>query len=165
MAKRAGCDFSFAGLKTAVRTAIENLPPGPVSHRDIADLCASFQAAVGDVLVDRCRNALLTCRNRPTANRVNGALTDSQGVTALVVAGGVAANKTLRKRLESLTEECGLPLVAPAPELCTDNAVMVAWAGLERFRHGDRTALDFRPRPRWPLDTLTPPARIPEAAA
>ena len=98
----------------------------------IADLCASFQRTVGDVLVDRCGNALAAAPS-----------------DTLVVAGGVAANTYLRGRLEGL----GVRLVAPPIQFCTDNGAMIAWAGIERLRRGMLDALDFAPRPRWPLDT------------
>jgi N6-L-threonylcarbamoyladenine synthase len=138
MLGRKGCDFSLAGLKTAVRLAAEKL--GEASAQDIADLCASFQAAIGDVLVDRCRNALAVfAETHP-------------GPARLVVAGGVAANKYLRQRLQDLAQGEGATLIAPPPRLCTDNAAMIAWAGIERFRLGQVDALDLAPRPRWPLD-------------
>ncbi len=142
MRGRPGCDFSFSGLKTAVRRQIESLPAGPMIDRDRADLCASFQAAVGDSLVDRCRNALATFA------------ADHPGGGPLVVAGGVAANVYLRERLSSVADQAGAALVAPPLRLCTDNAVMIAWAGIERLRLGLADGLDFAPRPRWPLDTM-----------
>ena len=129
MWRKPGCDFSFSGLKTAVRQLVESLPKDDLQA--IADLCASFQRTVGDVLADRCGNAL--------------ALAPSE---TLVVAGGVAANTYLRGRLEGL----GVRLVAPPIKLCTDNGAMIAWAGVERLRRGMVDALDFAPRPRWPLD-------------
>jgi N6-L-threonylcarbamoyladenine synthase len=128
MWRKSGCDFSFSGLKTAVRLMAESLPKH--DSQSIADLCASFQRTVGDVLVDRCGNAL--------------ALAPSD---TLVVAGGVAANTYLRGRLEGL----GVRLVAPPIKFCTDNGAMIAWAGIERLRRGMVDALDFAPRPRWPL--------------
>lgn len=133
MWKKPGCDFSFSGLKTAVRQAVERLPRS--DSRAIADLCASFQRTVGDVLSDRCGNALALAPS-PT----------------LVVAGGVAANLYLRGRLEEVAARHGARLVAPPVKLCTDNGAMIAWAGLERLRLGKTDGLDFRPRPRWPLD-------------
>ena len=140
---RPGCDFSFSGLKTAVRQAVDLLPPGPIEPRDAADLAAAFQAAVGDVLVDRVDHALSDFASAcPNA------------APTLVVAGGVAANKALRARLAALCEEKDTRLIAPPIALCTDNAAMIAWAGLEQLRRGERSALDFAPRPRWPLDTL-----------
>ena len=133
MWRKPGCDFSFSGLKTAVRLAVEKLPAN--DQQAIADLCASFQRTVGDVLVDRCANALAAAP-APT----------------LVVAGGVAANAYLRSRLDALAVSHGVRLVAPPMKLCTDNGAMIAWAGLERLRLGETDPLDFRPRPRWPLD-------------
>ena len=129
MWRKPGCDFSFSGLKTAVRQAVEKLPKD--DPQAIADLCASFQRTVGDVLIDRCGNALAAAPS-----------------DTLVVAGGVAANTYLRGRLEGL----GVRLVAPPIKLCTDNGAMIAWAGIERLRRGMTDALDFAPRPRWPLD-------------
>jgi N6-L-threonylcarbamoyladenine synthase len=133
MWRKPGCDFSFSGLKTAVRQTVEKLPAG--DPQAIADLCASFQRTVGDVFADRCANAL--------------ALAPS---STLVVAGGVAANAYLRGRLEEVAAAHGAALVAPPVRLCTDNGAMIAWAGAERLRLGQVDALDFRPRPRWPLD-------------
>jgi N6-L-threonylcarbamoyladenine synthase len=133
MWRKPGCDFSFSGLKTAVRLVVEKLPPNDAQA--IADLCASFQRTVGDVLVDRCGNALA-----------------SSSMTTLVVAGGVAANQYLRGRLDELAASHGARLVAPPMSLCTDNAAMIAWAGIERLRLGRIDGLDFAPRPRWPLD-------------
>ena len=146
MVGRDGCDFSFSGLKTAVRRRVDALPLGPLRRRDVADLAAGFQAAVGDCLVDRTRNAVAQFRR---AHRSGG---------ALVVAGGVAANQALRDRLGALAADCGLPFVAPPQALCTDNAAMIAWAGLERLRLGRTDTLDFAPRPRWPLDPSAAPA-------
>jgi N6-L-threonylcarbamoyladenine synthase len=140
MLGRAGADFSFSGLKTAVRHAIEALPPGPVGARDQADLAASFQAAIADVLADR------------TGNAIAGFQRDHGAGGTLVVAGGVAANQAIRARLKVLAENTGLRFVAPPPRLCTDNAAMIGWAGLERLRLGLTDGLDFAPRPRWPLD-------------
>jgi len=139
--RKPGCDFSFSGLKTAVRQAVEKLPPG--DQQAVADLCASFQRTVGDVLADRCANAL--------------ALAPS---STLVVAGGVAANVYLRGRLEKTASEHGARLVAPPVKLCTDNGAMIAWAGLERLRLGMTDVLDFRPRPRWPLDAMSPGSKV-----
>jgi N6-L-threonylcarbamoyladenine synthase len=133
MWRKPGCDFSFSGLKTAVRQTVEKLDAA--DGRAIADLCASFQRTVGDVLVDRCGNALAM-----------------SPLPILVVAGGVAANLYLRGRLEALAAQHGARLVAPPIKLCTDNGAMIAWAGIERLRLGRTDALDFKPRPRWPLD-------------
>jgi N6-L-threonylcarbamoyladenine synthase len=103
-----------------------------------ADLAAAFQASVAEVLADRARHALAM----------------APGSTALVVAGGVAANRAVCASLGRVAERAGLPLVAPPIRLCTDNAVMVAWAGIERLRAGFADPLDHAPRPRWPLDEL-----------
>ena len=146
MKGRPGCDFSFSGLKTAVRRAFEALPPSERDASAAADLCAGFQAAVGDVLVDRCRNAIAEFRARHPAG------------DTLIVAGGVAANAALRARLSGLAAETGMTLVAPPHRLCTDNAAMVAWAGIERLRVGAGDPLDFAARPRWPLDPDAPTA-------
>ncbi len=140
MKGRPGCDFSFSGLKTAVRNRLDELPPGPFDPVDIRDLAAGFQAAVGDVMVDRCTRAIAQFRaEHPDGN-------------TLVVAGGVAANKYLRARLTALTEKLGFRFQAPPLRLCTDNAAMIAWAGVERLQLGQTDTLDFAPRPRWPLD-------------
>jgi N6-L-threonylcarbamoyladenine synthase len=135
---RPGCDFSFSGLKTAVAQRVAAYPPGPLPRQDAADLAASFQASVASVLADRAANAL-------------GMLPEAR---ALVVAGGVAANRAIRAALADIAARHGVPLVAPPPRLCTDNAVMVAWAGLERLRLGKIDDLAVRPRPRWPLQDL-----------
>ena len=119
--------FSFAGLKSAVARVV-----GQYSAEDLA---ASFQQAVVDCLLDRTRRAL-----------------QSVDATALVVAGGVAANASVRGALEALAGEHGKRFVAPPLWLCTDNAAMIAWAGAERFALGLTDPLDFPARPRWPLD-------------
>ena len=140
---RPGCDFSFSGLKNAARLAWVALPaPG---DQDRADLAASFQAAVADVLDERVGNALATFQ------------AGYPGPTRLVVAGGVAANQLLRHRLAALAARRAAVLVAPPLALCTDNAAMIAWAGIERWRLNPLPdGLDFAPRPRWPLDPGAP---------
>lgn len=134
---REGCDFSFAGLKTAARNLV--LAGKVVSRQDKADLCASFQAAVRDCLTDRLEHALTLIP--PTVQHV-------------VLAGGVAANQYLRASLTRVCDGHGKVFVAPPLKLCTDNAVMIAWAGIERLQRGLTSALDFQPRPRWPLTEL-----------
>jgi len=142
MVRRPGCDFSFSGLKTALRHVVHELPSGALPAQDVADLCASFQEAVGDVLVDRTDHALdRFTSDHPTSN-----------TASLVVAGGVAANQALRTRLRQLCKHHRIQLVAPPPALCGDNATMIAWAGIERLRLGKISPLHFAPRPRWPLD-------------
>ncbi len=147
MLGREGCDFSFSGLKTALHHAIRALPGGVADAKAGADLSAAFQDAVADVLCDRTEHAVATFRARHRGE-----------VTRLVVAGGVAANRYLRGRLQALAEERGLELIFPPPELCTDNGAMIAWAGIERFNLGLTDALDVPPRARWPLDESAPPA-------
>ncbi len=140
---RPGCDFSFSGLKTAVRQSALDLGD-ELSDTDRADLAAGFQAAVCDVVADRCRRALALFSERTGEAR-----------PVLVAAGGVAANSALRETLTALCGETDARLVVPPPALCTDNAAMVAWAGLERLGAGQISALDFKPRPRWPLAEMT----------
>jgi N6-L-threonylcarbamoyladenine synthase len=133
-------NFSLSGLKTALRLEAERT--APLTDQDIADLCAGFQAAVVDVVVDRTRaglRAFQAAAGHPTA---------------LVAAGGVAANKTLRRALQRLASEAGLRLVAPPLELCGDNGAIVAWAGLERLRLGLVDDLTAPARARWPLDGM-----------
>jgi len=134
MRGRAGCDFSFSGLKTALARRVA---AGGVA---VGDGAAALQAAVIDCLIDRTRHAIAMCRSRRA------------GVGTLVAAGGVAANQALRGALSALAAQSGLAFVAPPPWLCTDNGAMIAWAGIERFAAGHRDGLDFAPRPRWPLD-------------
>jgi N6-L-threonylcarbamoyladenine synthase len=140
-------DFSFAGLKTAVRQAAT--AAAPLSDRDVADICASFQAAVSDALADRVGRSLARFR------------AGYPGITApaLVVAGGVAANRQIRAALETQCAQNGFRFVAPPHELCTDNAAMIAWAGIERIRAGlgGEDAFNFIPRSRWPLDEVSAP--------
>lgn len=136
MLGRPGCDFSFSGLKTAVAQEVGRHPAGALPETVAADIAASFQRAVAEVLADRAANALAL---RPDCR-------------LLIVAGGVAANGTVRAALAATAAAGGVRLVAPPPRLCTDNAVMVAWTGLERLRLGLTNRLDFAPRPRWPLD-------------
>jgi N6-L-threonylcarbamoyladenine synthase len=139
-----GCDFSFSGLKTAVRAEAERA--APLSEKRVGDLCAAFQAAVVDVLDDRTARAI-------------EAFTREAGrpPQALVVAGGVAANRAIRARLKALSARTGLALVAPPPELCTDNAAMIAWAGALRLVHGLAGESDMTARARWPLDPEAEP--------
>ena len=145
---RPGCDFSFSGLKTALAHQVEAVAAGAaLAPEDATDLAASLQAAIGDCLIDRTAHAIAIFRARWPAG------------ASLVVAGGVAANATLRRRLADLAAAHGLAFVAPPPSLCTDNGAMIAWAGLERLRLGLVDGLDFAPRPRWPLDPTAPPAR------
>ena len=143
MRGRAGCDFSFSGLKTAVRRHCESMNLTP---QDKANLAASFQRAVSDCVVDRLQRAMMIFRDQY--------LTADGAEPALVVAGGVAANQTLRHDLASLAARSGFRFVAPPRALCTDNAAMIAWAGIERFHLGMIDALTVPTRPRWPLDPM-----------
>ena len=138
---RPGCDFSFSGLKTAVAQLVAAYPPGPLPVQDAADLAAGFQRAVADVLADRADHAM-------------AAFTERHSARMIVVAGGVAANAALRAALAGAAARRGFSLLAPPPRLCGDNAVMVAWAGIERLRLGLSDPLDHAPRPRWPLADL-----------
>jgi N6-L-threonylcarbamoyladenine synthase len=136
---RPGLDMSFAGLKTALRTQAKKLEP--VDDQTVADLCAAFQRAVSDVLAARTTAALDLFRERhPEAEPV------------IVVAGGVAANREIRRNLLDAAEAAGARFVAPPMDLCTDNAAMIAWAGIERLRLGPVDDMALAPRPRWPLD-------------
>ena len=136
---RRGCDFSFSGLKTAVAHEVVRHGSGALPTRVAADIAASFQRAVAEVLADRARHAMAMMRERAPDARV------------LIVAGGVAANGAIRAALAEVAAVHGFVLVAPPVRLCTDNAVMVAWTGIERLRLGLADGLDFAPRPRWPL--------------
>jgi N6-L-threonylcarbamoyladenine synthase len=138
MLGRPGCDFSFSGLKTAVAQEVARHGSGVLATALAADLAAGFQRAVVDVMADRADHAMAMA---PEAK-------------LLVVAGGVAANGAIRAALTTVAAARGVRLVAPPVRLCTDNAVMVAWAGIERLRLGLTDTLDFAPRPRWPLEEL-----------
>ena len=144
MKGKPGCDFSFSGLKTAVRLAVEALPP--LNAQDVADLAASFQVALVESIVDRVKRAIAQFLHETSGN-------------TLVVSGGVAANTALRTALTALAERSSMACIAPPLALCTDNAVMIAWAGIERLRLGLTDPLDTKARPRWPLDPDAAPAR------
>jgi len=139
---RPGCDMSFSGLKTAVLRQRDELvaAQGGLHEQDRADICAGFQAAVADVLAEKTRRALAAAP-----------------APVLAVAGGVAANQTLRAALQKVAAEAGASFVAPPLALCTDNAAMIAWAGIEAFRAGHRDGLELAARPRWPLDKKAAP--------
>ena len=134
---RAGCNLSFSGLKTAVRTVVHSLPY--LTSQDRHDIAACFQRAIVDSLTERAEQALKLL---------------SMPVEHFVVAGGVGANQALRMALNALCKRDGLQFVAPPVALCTDNAAMIAWAGLERFSHGYHSPLNVKPRPRWPLQEV-----------
>jgi N6-L-threonylcarbamoyladenine synthase len=143
MLGRSEPNFSLSGLKTAVRQEAER--HRPLSEQVVNDLCASFQAAVLDSTADRLRTGLSLFRERFGAP------------TALVAAGGVAANRAIRSGLEQVAAQAGTSLMLPPPELCTDNGAMIAWAGAERLALGLSDTADVSPRPRWPLDQMSAP--------
>jgi len=148
MVGRPDCNFSFSGLKTALRQRAETLrKDGALDDATVANLAAGFEQAVAASIADRTKRAIAAARETVP------------GITALVVAGGVAANQRLRTSLAEVASRAGLPLVAPPIRLCTDNAAMIAWAGLEHFQRGETDPLDFAPRPRWPLDSEAPALR------
>lgn len=139
MKGRAELHFSFSGLKTAVRQQAAKL--APLSEADIADLCASFERAAVEAVIDRVEGAMrVYTEEMPHAQR------------RLVVAGGVAANQRLRAELERAASAAGFALDVPPVALCTDNAAMIAWAGIEHLRRGQVDGLDAPARARWPLD-------------
>lgn len=143
---RPGCDLSFSGLKTALmrmRDQIVN-EKGGLTRQDRADLCAGFQQAIVDTLAEKTRRA------------IDLYLETSPSEPVIAVAGGVAANSAIRSALESVCAEKNTRFTAPPLALCTDNAAMIAYAGLERFRTGARDGLDLTARPRWPLDQHSP---------
>lgn len=143
---RPGCDLSFSGLKTALLRARDAVVAenGGLPRQARADLCAAFQAAIVDVLVEKSRRALIEYMALSPAN------------PAFAVAGGVAANKAIRAGLETISSAAGARFLAPPLALCTDNAAMIAWVGIERFRLGARDGADLVARPRWPLDEGAP---------
>jgi N6-L-threonylcarbamoyladenine synthase len=141
---RPHADFSLSGLKTALRLEAEKI--APLSDDDVRDLCATFQQAVVDVVADRLRTGMKIFKER------------YGNPTALVAAGGVAANEAIRGVLHRIAFETGTALVVPPAELCTDNGAMIAWAGAERLALGLTDTLDTVPHARWPLDKIQRPA-------
>src|SRR5258708_14295077 len=146
MKGRPGCDFSFSGLKTALRQAVAERASGDgrLAPKDTADLAAALQAAIGDSLIHRTANAVALFRARHPARH------------SLLVPGGVAANAALRRRLRDLAHPHGLGFITPPPALCTDNGAMIAWPGLERPRPAPPQGLDFPPPPPRPLGPDAP---------
>jgi N6-L-threonylcarbamoyladenine synthase len=151
MLARPHADFSLSGLKTALRLEAERI--APLSDEDVRDLCAAFQQSIVDIVADRLRNGIKAFRDRHGTP------------TALVAAGGVAANEALRKVLHRIAFEAGTVLVVPPPQLCTDNGAMIAWAGAERLALGLTDTLAAVAHARWPLSevcgrasTQAPPA-------
>jgi len=143
MLDKPGMDMSFSGLKTAVLRVKESVtgPDNTVTQQDLNDLCAGFQWAVADILVEKSRRALVEYMALAPASPV------------FAVAGGVAANTQLRAALQGLCIEQDIQFCAPPLALCTDNAAMIAYAGAVQYGAGRRDGLDLSARPRWPLDT------------
>ncbi|AAW70808.1 tRNA (adenosine(37)-N6)-threonylcarbamoyltransferase complex transferase subunit TsaD [Wolbachia endosymbiont of Brugia malayi] len=133
MRKRPGCNFSFSGIKTAVKNLVQELE---MSEQDVCDVCASFQECISEILLDRVKNAVIM------AESLNIKIND------FVVTGGVAANNFLRKKLK---KHINLNILFPPINLCTDNAVMVGWTGIEILQKDYIDSLNFAPRPRWEL--------------
>ncbi len=144
---RPGCDMSFSGLKTALLRERDRIveEKGGLTVQDRADLCAGFQEAVADVLAEKARRALVAYLDLNPAD------------PTIAVAGGVAANGTIRAALQAVAREAGVAFTAPPLALCTDNAAMIAWAGLERARAEPEGDAEIIARPRWPLDTSQSP--------
>lgn len=144
---RPGCDLSFSGLKTAVLRARDDLVAAQrgITQQDRRDLCAGFQAAVSAVLAEKSRRAL------------EAYLPLAGTVPAFAVAGGVAANGAIRAALETVSAKAGVHFTAPPLRLCTDNAAMIAWAGIEQFKAGRHDGMEAIARPRWPLDDRAAP--------
>lgn len=140
--ERDNCDLSFSGLKTSVLRLRDRIvaDKGGLTRADRADICAGFQKAVADVLALKTRRALALYLGHAPAQPV------------LAVAGGVAANSTIRAALTSVAAAAGAAFLAPPLALCTDNAAMIAYAGIELYRAGVRDGMDLVARPRWPLD-------------
>jgi N6-L-threonylcarbamoyladenine synthase len=143
---RPGCDMSFSGLKTAILRSRDGVvaEKSGLTRQDRADLCASFQAAVVDVLAEKTLRAL------------QAYLADAPVAPLLAVAGGVAANTAIRAALQEVCAQADVAFLAPPLALCTDNAAMIAYAGIERFRLGQYDTMALAARPRWPLDQHSP---------
>ena len=144
---RPGCDMSFSGLKTALLRARDSLvaEKGGLTEQDRSDLSAGFQAAVADVLAEKSRRA------------IGEYLAQAPKQPVLAVAGGVAANQAIRGALETVCSDMDVRFTAPPLALCTDNAAMIAWAGIEKLRTGKNDPADLVARPRWPLDSSRAP--------
>jgi N6-L-threonylcarbamoyladenine synthase len=141
MVKQGGLDFSFSGLKTHTLTTVRaHEVEGELSQQDKADIARAFENAVVDTLVIKCRRAL-----------------EQEGLTRLVMAGGVSANVRLRRALEEKLGKIGAEVFYPAPKLCTDNGAMIAYAGALRLAAGEVDSPDAEVRPRWPMTELTAP--------
>ena len=146
MKGRKELDFSFSGLKTAVRNAVEALPEGNLQRKDIAELACAFQETVAKIIADRCTRAIEHFKTEYKTD-----------TPTLVVSGGVAANTAIREKLTEICTSQNVQSYAPPLSLCGDNAAMIAWAGYEKLKNGQSDPLDFKARPRWPLDPDTKP--------
>jgi len=135
MVGREGCDFSLSGLKTAVRRIIDEIE---ITEDVRCDIAASFQYTVAHIIKDRLTNAI--------------DIVENLSIKTLVVAGGVAANQYLKNEISTLIASKGMEMVAPPLKLCTDNAAMIAWVGIEKLRLNQLDSLDIEPKSRWPLD-------------
>ena len=146
------CNLSFSGLKKKKKKIVETYAvDGDIAHadipkHDIADICACFQYTATECLCRKLTRAVGYFKEKYPKGK------------NLVVSGGVASNMYLRSKLQKIADDNGLEFAAPPIRFCTDNGVMIAWAGLERFRKGYTSPLDFKPRPRWPLDADAPKA-------
>jgi len=156
---REGCDFSFSGLKTAVRTHLEKLPKGDLDAADMADLAYSFQQTVTKIIENRAQNAMKRFLDEYSAHFSPQGTDNAHNPQkpAFVISGGVAANSVIRESLKSLTARYNMAFMAPPMALCSDNAAMIAWTGAERLIRGHEDGLDFKARPRWPLDPTAEP--------
>ena len=144
---RMGCYMSFSGLKTALlRTRQQLVKKGELPNPDRNDLAASFQQAIVDIFVEKSEIALEEYHQRL-----------GERASTFVVCGGVAANRAIRESLQELCAKCGVGFVAPPAKYCTDNAAMIAWAGLELFIPGRCDPFDLKARSRWPLDETASP--------
>ncbi len=139
LCNKKNADMSFSGLKTAVRTQIQKFDK--LSDVDIADICASFQKTVAEILIKKAQQAILQYSAEHNGTRI-------------VVAGGVAANIEIRTKFNDFCNKIGYSFIAPPINLCTDNAAMIAFAGLERYKLGIINNIDFKPRARWNLEDL-----------
>ncbi|QKX02455.1 tRNA (adenosine(37)-N6)-threonylcarbamoyltransferase complex transferase subunit TsaD [Wolbachia endosymbiont of Dirofilaria (Dirofilaria) immitis] len=135
MVKRSGCNFSFSGIKTAVKKLVRELK---LNEQDICDVCASFQECISDILLDRVKNAIIM------ATSLNIKIND------FIITGGVAANNFLKGKLKRYVN---LNVFFPPSNLCTDNAIMVGWTGIERLRRNYVDPLNFAPKPKWELES------------
>ena len=140
MTNRPGLDFSFSGLKTfTLNTITSERDSGNLDEQTRADIAYAFEEAVVDTLSIKCRRAI-----------------QQTGISSLIIAGGVSANRSLRKKLEKMVADENARLYFPRPEYCTDNGVMIAFAGCQRLLAGETSGLQFNVQPRWPIDELKP---------